>query len=544
MKKIIFIIALLLSTTLTAQAGFLDWLGFGDNVGGGLGTLEMLNSWRATSTPVSGITPNVSGKTIYAPYSDSYFANLFVGGTATTTTLCFADNTCQTTAVGALTPWTENIDGGGFNLTNVGYIEADTGTSTISNLDVTGDLTVGANIYGSFTFVTSGDLTTTGALTVAGTTNLGTIATGLWNGTAIDFSTYTNATASTGITFTDDAISVTDNYLLNNANDTTTGTITSAGLIVGDGQTVGATTNKWLFDDTNNDVTTTGSVGIGTTSPTYIFDVYGDTRIDGNIIADVPTADNHLTTKAYVDAASGTSKTELWPDGTACTAGIENQLGWDDGASAITYCDGSNWIVEETGCGETIRHGGQSYNTIQIGTQCWFAENLNIGTKLAAGTTEPANNGTIEKWCYDNSDANCTTDGGFYNWDEAMQYTETAGAQGICPADWHIPTDSEQDTLDQYLSTGTCDTSRSDDWDCAPAGTALKELGSSGFEGVLSGYRGTSGAFDGSGAHADFWSSSVSGASAWRRYLGSSGSTVGRSPDAQADGFSVRCLKN
>jgi len=103
-----------------------------------------------------------------------------------------------------------------------------------------------------------------GNLTVSGTTNLGTIATGLWNGTAIDFSSYTNATAGTGITFTDDAISVTDNYLLNNANDTTTGTITSAGLIVGDGQTVGATTNKWLFDDTNNDVTTTGNVGIGT----------------------------------------------------------------------------------------------------------------------------------------------------------------------------------------------------------------------------------------------------------------------------------------
>ena len=144
-KKLILTIALLLSTTLTAQAGFFDFLDFFKSspteisVGGGMGTLEMLNQWRSTT---DGITPNSSGKTIYAPLSDAYFANLTVGGIATTTTLCFDDNTCQTTAVGALTPWTENIDGGGFNLTNVGYISADTGTSTISNLNVTGDLTV------------------------------------------------------------------------------------------------------------------------------------------------------------------------------------------------------------------------------------------------------------------------------------------------------------------------------------------------------------------------------------------------------------------
>jgi hypothetical protein len=35
---------------------------------------------------------------------------------------------------------------------------------------------------------------------------VGTISTGVWNGTAIDFSDYTNATADTGIKFTDDAI--------------------------------------------------------------------------------------------------------------------------------------------------------------------------------------------------------------------------------------------------------------------------------------------------------------------------------------------------
>ena len=97
MKIKILLISILLLTATTVSAGFFDFLGFGDNVGGGMGTLEMLNQWRSTT---EGITPNVSGKTIYAPLSDAFFANLTVGGIATTTTLCFDDGTCQSTVAG------------------------------------------------------------------------------------------------------------------------------------------------------------------------------------------------------------------------------------------------------------------------------------------------------------------------------------------------------------------------------------------------------------------------------------------------------------
>ena len=51
-------------------------------------------------------------------------------------------------------------------------------------------------------------------LTVSGDTYLATVQAGTWNGTAIDFSTYTNATAGTGITFTDDAISTNDSEII------------------------------------------------------------------------------------------------------------------------------------------------------------------------------------------------------------------------------------------------------------------------------------------------------------------------------------------
>ena len=187
-----------------------------------------------------------------------------------------------------------------------------------------------------------------------------------------------------------------------------------------------------------------------------------------------------------------------------------------------------------------------TYDTVLIGSQCWLKQNLKIGTKLASGSTMPADNGIIEKWCYDNSDANCAAYGGLYSWDEAMQYSTTEGAQGICPAGWHIPTDAEQYTLENYLKDvgQTCDASRVG-WDCATAGAKLKTIGSSpNFDGRLAGLRNTDGSFHYLGTGAYFWSSSQSGSSAWYRGLGSSYATVYRLLASKAYGFSVRCLKD
>jgi hypothetical protein len=37
---------------------------------------------------------------------------------------------------------------------------------------------------------------------------------------------------------------------------------------------------------------------------------------------------------------------------------------------------------------------------VLIGTQCWMAENLNIGTMIPT-TQDMADNGIIEKYCYE-----------------------------------------------------------------------------------------------------------------------------------------------
>ncbi len=103
----------------------------------------------------------------------------------------------------------------------------------------------------------------------------------------------------------------------------------------------------------------------------------------------------------------------------------------------------------------TITYGGQVYKTVLIGDQCWMSENLNIGTMV---TGEMTDNGIIEKNCSNDDNANCNEYGGLYQWDEMMQYTTTTGTQGICPPDWHIPSDEEwkilEGTVDSQYSVG------------------------------------------------------------------------------------------
>ena len=140
------------------------------------------------------------------------------------------------------------------------------------------------------------------------------------NRTALDLNT---------IHSTDNTQAHTD-YLINNGNDTTSGILTSAGIIVGDGQTVGATTNKWLFDDTNGDISTTGNVGIGTTTPNQLLTIEGTLSLKEQASANADTA---AYGQLWVKTAT---PNELWftDDG-----GTDTQLG--AGGAGDLKADGS-----------------------------------------------------------------------------------------------------------------------------------------------------------------------------------------------------------
>ena len=105
-------------------------------------------------------------------------------------------------------------------------------------------------------------------------------------------------------------------------------------------------------------------------------------------------------------------------------------------------------------CGRDIHYNGQDYSTTQIDGQCWLAENLNIGNSITSDN-KPSDDGVIEKYCYDDDDSNCSTYGGLYLWNEAMQYSNEEGSQGICPSGWHIPRETDIDKMINELKTNS-----------------------------------------------------------------------------------------
>jgi uncharacterized protein (TIGR02145 family) len=202
----------------------------------------------------------------------------------------------------------------------------------------------------------------------------------------------------------------------------------------------------------------------------------------------------------------------------------------------------------------TVTYEGQVYNTIQIFSQCWLKENLNVGTMIP-GTQEMEDNGVMEKYCYDNDLSNCDTYGGLYLWDEMMQYTTTQGVQGICPPGWHIPTDEEwkvlEGTVDSQYPVGD------PEWDGIwyrgyDAGKRLKfttgwqsNTGTDtfGFSALPGSCRFNNGSFNNFGYYGFSWSATESGSvNAWNRGLFCSSDKVGRGNYGKLYGFSVRCI--
>jgi len=184
-------------------------------------------------------------------------------------------------------------------------------------------------------------------------------------------------------------------------------------------------------------------------------------------------------------------------------------------------------------------------NWITIGSQTWAKANLNVGT-MVTGTTAQTNNLVLEKYCYGNTESNCTnnSNGAFYQWDEAMQYVTIAGTQGICPVNSHIPSDNDWKILEMQLGMTQVQADIPNAWRGTDQGTKLMTGGSSGLGLPFAGGREIDGSLKNLSSYSFLWSSSELGSAALNRVLYSAYLNVDRDTYPKAYGFSVRCLRN
>jgi uncharacterized protein (TIGR02145 family) len=214
----------------------------------------------------------------------------------------------------------------------------------------------------------------------------------------------------------------------------------------------------------------------------------------------------------------------------------------------------------------TDPRNGQTYNTVQIGSQCWMKENLKyLPSVMAPGTgsgTEPLYyvfryNGTDVDAAKENE--NYQNYGVLYNWPASLI---------ACPTGWHLPSDDEWTLLLDYVASlgfpnsneangagnalkscrqyysplgGECNTTIHPRWDTYGSPHGFDKFGFSALPGgyrflldfLSRGYRG-------------FWWTSTENTSttAWSRYTGSNFGQVEQAYLRKDLGFSVRCLRD
>ena len=214
-------------------------------------------------------------------------------------------------------------------------------------------------------------------------------------------------------------------------------------------------------------------------------------------------------------------------------------------------------LVEDCGI---VSYQGYNYATVQIGEQCWFAENLR---------SENYENGDVIPAGLSNSEWGNTSSGAVAVYNEDASLLETYGrlynfwavydGRGLCPSGWHVPTDGEWMTLEMALGMSESE-ANANGFRGTDQGTQMKTdygwdsfggngTNSSGFSGLPGGFRHYYGTFLFAGGNTGWWSSSPNGfgsnnPGAWYRQLSNGYEDVGRHNQNLNHGHSVRCVRD
>ena len=314
-------------------------------------------------------------------------------------------------------------------------------------------------------------------------------------------------------------------------------------------------------------LTTTAIAAITTTSATSGGNITADGGTSISAIGVVWSTTTNpsiaLTTKTSNGTGTGSftsSLTNLTPKTTYYVRAYATNsagTGYGNEISFITTDSSSVMGVPCPGAPTVKDIDGNTYNTVQIGTQCWTKENLRV-SKYRDGSIIPldesggtAGSGTGQTWSsrttgartvYGHNATNLATYGYLYNW------YAVADSKGLCPSGWHVPSDSEWTNLTNYLggisvAGGKMKSTGTTIWNSPNTGATNE----SGFSALPGGCRYEGGSFNSIRFNAFFWSATEDATfkGAWNQDLEYfSGYVYRGNGTTKQDGYSVRCLKD
>ena len=215
-------------------------------------------------------------------------------------------------------------------------------------------------------------------------------------------------------------------------------------------------------------------------------------------------------------------------------------------------------VVEFT-CGNPLSYQGYDYATVQIGEQCWFAENLR--TEYYQNGDVIPNEPEAAEWSTASIGLQTIYGEGvlgvpdsllnvFYS-DYGLLYNNLSvhDERNICPFNWHVPSDEEWIDLEVFSGMSEVE-AHSFGWRGTGIGMQLKSTSEdepswngsnlSGFSALPGGNRESNGGYGDVLSYGVFWTSSEN---IWRD-LSTDEDRVRRGQGNINGGFSVRCLKD
>ena len=282
----------------------------------------------------------------------------------------------------------------------------------------------------------------------------------------------------------------------------------------------------------------------------------------------------------YASASNGQSNKAAVFEGVVDLVGnpiknIANPVDDQDAVSLAFLLEKINELQDQidalqstSGSGTVTDQDGNSYPYLTYGNQVWTVKNAEMvtyrdGTEIPQVTdaTEWANL-TTGAWCYYDNDP---SKGKLYNWYAVAGIHDNDGNtpnKEFAPEGWHVPSDAEWTTLENYLiangynydgsttgnKIGKAMASTTRWWTSTNQGAVGNDQSlnnSSGFNAFPEGVRNGYGSFSDEGGNAFFWSSTEGSASnAWLRSLSDNRSYLGGGSLNKRLGFSVRFVRD